>query len=360
MTDQDHDGSHIKGLLLFNLFHTFWPKLLQHRGFLSAFVTPLIKVSRVSKRLDLEPRQFFSLLEYIEWNASLAPDQRKCYTMKYYKGLGTSTSSEGREYFRNLSKHIVDFHWHDDRDSDAFDMIFSKARAADREAWLVNECAPDAYLDTSAGAVSYRDFVNQELIPFSHADNARSLPCVVNDLKISQRKVLFACRKRKLTSEVKLAQLAGYCSEHTAYHHGEASLHSTIIHMPQDFVGSTNLPLLAPSGQLGTRFQGGKDAASPRCIFTQLQEHTRLIFPDEDDALLDGAVYYVPIIPMLLVNGAEGIGTGRSSSIPCHHPIHVIDNLLKLLENEEAGLELADVPLPPLSPWTKGFRGAIL
>ncbi|KAI9912934.1 hypothetical protein PsorP6_005592 [Peronosclerospora sorghi] len=367
MTDQDHDGSHIKGLL-FNLFHTFWPALLQQRGFLSAFVTPLIKVSPVSKRLDIESREFFSLPEYLEWNASLAPDKRKCYTMKYYKGLGTSTSAEGREYFRNLAKHIVDFHWHDDRDGDALDMIFSKARAADRKAWLVNEYAPDAYLDTSAGAVSYRDFVNQELIQFSHADNARSLPCVVDGLKISQRKVLFACLKRKLTSEVKVAQLAGYCSEHTAYHHGEASLHSTIIHMAQDFVGSNNLPLLAPSGQFGTRFQGGKDAASPRYIFTQLQPHTRLIFPEEDDALLEYAqddgvpvepVYYVPIIPMLLVNGAEGIGTGWSSSIPCHHPIHVIDNLLTLLEAEEAGLELADVPLPPLNPWAKGFRGAI-
>ncbi|GMF09171.1 unnamed protein product [Phytophthora lilii] len=371
MTDQDHDGSHIKGLL-FNLFHTFWPELLKEGGFISEFITPIIKVSPTSKRVGtdrgLETRRFFSLPEYFEWKAALDPADLKYYTIKYYKGLGTSTSAEGREYFSDLDSHLVDFHWSGDSDGDALDMVFSKARAADRKAWLLNEYSPDSFLDTSSGDVTYHDFVNRELIQFSHADNARSLPSVVDGLKISQRKVLFACLKRKLTSEVKVAQLAGYCSEHTAYHHGEASLHSTIVNMAQDFVGSNNLPLLYPSGQFGTRLQGGKDAASPRYIFTLLQKHTRLVFPEEDDALLryaddDGfpvePVYYVPIIPMLLVNGAEGIGTGWSSSIPCHHPVLVIDNLLKLLDAEEAGDDLSKVELAPMTPWAKGFSGDI-
>uniref|UniRef100_M4B4Y5 DNA topoisomerase 2 n=1 Tax=Hyaloperonospora arabidopsidis (strain Emoy2) TaxID=559515 RepID=M4B4Y5_HYAAE len=371
MTDQDHDGSHIKGLL-FNLFHTFWPELLEKGGFISEFITPLLKASPSSKRTgakhDLEARRFFSLPEYFEWKASLDLSKLKYYTIKYYKGLGTSTSSEGREYFSDLDKHLVDFHWSGDGDGDALDMVFNKARAVDRKAWLLNEYSPDAYLDTSSGHVTYRDFVNRELIQFSHADNARSLPSVVDGLKISQRKVLFACMKRKLTSEVKVAQLAGYCSEHTAYHHGEASLHSTIVNMAQDFVGSNNLPLLYPSGQFGTRLQGGKDAASPRYIFTQLQKHTRLIFPEEDDVLLryaddDGfpvePVYYVPILPMLLVNGAEGIGTGWSSSIPRHHPVQVIDNLMKLIDAEEAGEDLSKVELAPMTPWAKGFSGDI-
>ncbi|ETP14983.1 hypothetical protein F441_10096 [Phytophthora nicotianae CJ01A1] len=371
MTDQDHDGSHIKGLL-FNLFHTFWPELLKEGGFISEFITPIIKVSPTSKRVGtergLETRRFFSLPEYFEWKASVDPAELKYYAIKYYKGLGTSTSAEGREYFSDLDNHLVDFHWSGDSDGDALDMVFSKARAADRKAWLLNEYSPDSYLDTSSGDVTYQDFVNRELIQFSHADNQRSLPSVVDGLKISQRKVLFACLKRKLTSEVKVAQLAGYCSEHTAYHHGEASLHSTIVNMAQDFVGSNNLPLLYPSGQFGTRLQGGKDAASPRYIFTLLQKHTRLVFPEEDDALLryaddDGfpvePVYYVPIIPMLLVNGAEGIGTGWSSSIPCHHPVLVIDNLLKLLDAEEAGDDLSTVELAPMTPWAKGFSGGL-
>ncbi|KAF4127971.1 DNA gyrase/topoisomerase IV [Phytophthora infestans] len=371
MTDQDHDGSHIKGLL-FNLFHTFWPELLKEGGFISEFITPIIKVSPTSKRVGtergLETRRFFSLPEYFEWKASIDSADLKHYVIKYYKGLGTSTSAEGREYFSDLDNHLVDFHWSGDSDGDALDMVFSKARAADRKAWLLNEYSPASYLDTSSGSVTYQDFVNRELIQFSHADNQRSLPSVVDGLKISQRKVLFACMKRKLTSEVKVAQLAGYCSEHTAYHHGEASLHSTIVNMAQDFVGSNNLPLLFPSGQFGTRLQGGKDAASPRYIFTLLQKHTRLVFPEEDDALLryaddDGfpvePVFYVPIIPMLLVNGAEGIGTGWSSSIPCHHPVLVIDKLLKLLDAEEAGDDLSIVELSLMTPWAKGFSGDI-
>uniref|UniRef100_K3WUW3 DNA topoisomerase 2 n=1 Tax=Globisporangium ultimum (strain ATCC 200006 / CBS 805.95 / DAOM BR144) TaxID=431595 RepID=K3WUW3_GLOUD len=369
MTDQDHDGSHIKGLL-FNLFHTFWPELLESGAFMSEFITPIIKVTpiRKGKGKDKGVLSFFSLPEYFEWKSTQSQDDLKQYSIKYYKGLGTSTSAEGREYFQDLDNHIVDFQWTGDQDGDALDMVFSKSRAGDRKEWLLNEYAPESFLDTSSGSVSYRDFVNKELIQFSHADNARSLPSVVDGLKVSQRKVLFACLKRKLTKEVKVAQLAGYCSEHTAYHHGEASLHSTIVNMAQDYVGANNLPLLYPSGQFGTRLQGGKDAASPRYIFTLLQKYTRMLFPEEDDALLkyvndDGfpvePVHYVPILPMLLVNGAEGIGTGWSTSIPCFHPIHVIDNLLHLLEAGDAGEDPDAVKLETMTPWAKGFRGEI-
>lgn len=76
-------------------------------------------------------------------------------------------------------------------------------------------------------------------------------------------------------------------AEQTAYHHGEASLHGTIIKMAQRFIGANNLPLLVASGQFGTRLQGGEDAASPRYIFTQLSSFTRLLLPESDDALLE-------------------------------------------------------------------------
>jgi DNA topoisomerase II len=359
MTDQDHDGSHIKGLL-FNLFHSFWPELLQADGFLSEFITPIIKVTpKKGKKSDV--LAFYSIPQYVDWKNSLAEDELKHFTIKYYKGLGTSTRAEGREYFRDLGRHLVDFQWDGEADGDALEMVFSKTRAGDRKEWLLNEYSPQSFLDTSDGAVSYRDFVNKELIQFSHADNVRSLPSVVDGLKVSQRKVLFACLKRKLTKEVKVAQLAGYCSEHTAYHHGEASLHSTIVNMAQDYVGANNLPLLYPSGQFGTRLQGGKDAASPRYIFTLLQKHTRMLFPEDDDALLsyvddDGYAvephHYVPILPMLLINGSEGIGTGWSTQIPTYHPVEVIDNLLRLLDSHAE-------PLEPMLPWVKGFRGEI-
>ncbi|RQM31206.1 hypothetical protein B5M09_010092, partial [Aphanomyces astaci] len=357
MTDQDHDGSHIKGLLL-NLFHSFWPALLE-ANYVSAFLTPLLKVhpSVASKKPALP---FFSMPEYDQWKAD-HPSVK--HSVKYYKGLGTSTSKEGQEYFDALNDHRVEYTSTSPADGDALAMVFSKDRVADRKQWL-RQSNPLDFVFERVASMSLGQFVHAELIQYSHADNIRSIPNVIDGLKPSQRKVLFACFRRHLVKEMKVAQLAGYCAEHTAYHHGEASLLSTIVNMAQDFVGSNNVPLLVPSGQFGTRLQGGKDAASARYIFTHLQPYTRLIFPAADETLLeyvhdDGVpvepVYFVPILPMLLVNGADGIGTGWSTSVPSHHPIQVIDWLLARLmqpsDKWRGGNEL--------EPWVKGFQGRV-
>ena len=169
-----------------------------------------------------------------------------------------------------------------------------------------------------------------------------------------------ACGSARVRAPHPRVARCSYCAEHTGYHHGEQSLYGTIVNMAQDFVGSNNLPLLEPVGQFGTRLQGGKDAASPRYIFTRLQPHARLLFPEADDETLaraedDGQlvepVTYVPVIPTALVNGAEGIGTGWSTSVPMHHPVEVADQLLSRLQR--------GAPFAPLTPWVRGFRGAI-
>jgi DNA topoisomerase-2 len=119
---------------------------------------------------------------------------------------------------------------------------------------------------------------------------------------------------------IKVAQLVGYIGEHAAYHHGEVSLAQTIVNLAQNFVGSNNLSLLNPSGQYGTREQGGKNHASPRYIFTEPTPISRIIFNPADDALLKQQTddntpiepeWYIPIVPLVLINGAEGIGTGK-------------------------------------------------
>jgi DNA topoisomerase-2 len=128
--------------------------------------------------------------------------------------------------------------------------------------------------------------------------------------------------------------------------------------MAQDFVGSNNLNLLVPSGQFGTRLTGGDDAASPRYIFTNLSPATRYIFPEDDDVLLDyleddgQAIeprFYCPIIPLLLVNGSQGIGTGWSTSIPPHDPLSVLDYVRAKLEKR--------LELPSIEPYSRGFKG---
>lgn len=87
---------------------------------------------------------------------------------------------------------------------------------------------------------------------------------MMDGLKTSQRKILYSALKRNLKSEIRVAQFAGYVSEHSGYHHGEASLNDAIVGMAQDFVGSNNIPWFVPQGQFGTRLAGGKDSASPR------------------------------------------------------------------------------------------------
>jgi DNA topoisomerase-2 len=181
--------------------------------------------------------------------------------------LGTSTPAEAREWFKDL--HEIKYEW-DDNTDESINLAFNKKQADDRKKWL-SKYDPTKMLIAEDGKAPYTSFVNNELIHFSNADNIRSLPHLIDGLKPSQRKILYSCFKRNLKEEIRVAQLAGYVSEHAAYHHGEASLMSTIIGMAQNFVGSNNINLLRPVGQFGSRLLGGKDSASPRYIHTYLE-----------------------------------------------------------------------------------------
>lgn len=174
-------------------------------------------------------KSFYTIPEYTTWKE--ANNDGKGYKIKYYKGLGTSTSAEAKEYFSHLDTHQIEF-LHDETAGDMIEMAFSKKRVEDRKLWLLS-LEPGVHIDykQDSGGVTYNQFINQELILFSHADNERSIPHFMDGMKPSQRKVLFACFKRNLKNEIKVAQLAGYISEHSAYHHGEASLTQTIIGM---------------------------------------------------------------------------------------------------------------------------------
>lgn len=348
MTDQDHDGSHIKGLII-NFLHHYWPSLLKVPNFLQVFITPIVKCTRGSTC-----HTFYTTPEYEQWCAANDP---KRWKIKYYKGLGTSSAKEAKEYFSNLQKNRL--HFEVMADGSLIDMCFRKTRVSDRKEWI-NSYVPGTHMDFSQQEMTYKDFVDKEYIVMAVQSNLRGIPHVMDGLKPSQRKILFACLKRKLHSEIKVAQLAGYTSEHAAYHHGEASLNSTIVGMAQNYVGSNNINLLTPNGQFGTRLLGGKDAASPRYIFTQLAAATELIFRQEDAPLYqyledDGQsiepAYYMPILPMILVNGANGIGTGWSTTIPSYNPKDIIENIKRMLAGG-APIEMM--------PWFKGFDGSVV
>ena len=351
MTDQDMDGSHIKGLCI-NLFHSEWASLIHIPGFISFMNTPILRAKKGAQTLV-----FYNQGEYDTWKNGFGEAGPQGWTIKYFKGLGTSTSAEFKVYFQD--KKIVDFVHNGKTSDDSIDKIFNKKRADDRKLWLENYDKA-AYLDTSHKNVKYEDFMNRELIHFSTYDCARSIPNMVDGLKISLRKILYSAFKRKLTSEIKVAQFSGYVSEHSAYHHGEASLNGAIVNMAQTFVGSNNINLLEPNGQFGTRLHGD-DSASERYIFTQLNPLTRAMFPELDDAVLsylddDGTIvepeYYVPIIPFALVNGISGIGTGFSCSIPAYNPATIVGylkNKLRSIGNDSV----------QFVPYYEGFKGSI-
>jgi DNA topoisomerase-2 len=431
LTDQDEDGSHIKGLLI-NLFQCYWPELLKIDGFIQTMSTPLIKAFKKTDTKKKNGISFYNVTEYEKWANELEGNVSK-WNIKYYKGLGTSDDKEAREIFSDFEKRIVSFIWetaHEnlevvtasktkkggsnsntnsensesgdgdgpitvvaevEEDSEkskteravnkkektkrinrslldpeifnspsfnAVTLAFDDGREDDRKGWL-KHFDKNLVLEYDDQNVTYSDFFNKEFIHFSHEDNIRSIPSLIDGLKPSQRKILFACFKKNQTSEIKVAQLSAYVSEHTAYKHGEMSLNEAIIGMAQIYPGSNNICLLHPSGNHGHRNLGGKDHASPRYIFTNIEPLTFNIFRKEDESILDfitdeGEVVepkcYYPVTCMALINGSVGVGTGYSSTIPQYNPKDVNNNLFRRMDGK---------PMLDMIPWFNGFNGLI-
>lgn len=361
MTDQDTDGSHIKGLLI-NLFQCQFPSLLRIPGFLQEFITPIVKVWKTSKHAVDEKKKisFFTMPEYESWKEQPGHSGR-LWAHKYYKGLGTNDALEARDYFENIDKHLIKFAPLTTTDNQLIDLVFSKKKADERKLWLENY-VPGTYLDmANLDVINYDDFVNKELILFSLYDNQRSIPSVIDGLKPGQRKIIYTCLlKREGTKAEKVSEIQGRVSSLTAYAHGPAALEETIVAMAQNFCGSNNINLLMPNGNFGSRLAGGSDHASSRYIYTQIAPITKHLYHAADEPLLkynedDGKTIepcqYVPVIPMLLVNGADGIGTGWSTSIPSYNPTEIIENLRRRMK----GSSKAD--MVPMHPWFRGWTG---
>lgn len=353
LADADVDGIHIRGLLM-NYFLTLFPSLVINNDFIFSMLTPIVRVSHGAKLTN-----FYSIPDYEKWLSSQPVGAKS--TSKYLKGLGSSTTKEAIEYFSDMKViHYV----HTETSTAALDLAFDKSQATERKAWL------KAY-DRSNGLnykdldVTYEDFVHKELITFSTADLERSIPSICDGLKVSQRKVMFGCLKRNITEEIKISSLGGIIAQLACYNHGDVSLTGTIVGMCQDFVGSNNINLLQPIGQLGTRIFGGDDAASPRYICTKLFDITKKIFRPEDNAILtyrqdDGESiepdFYITTLPMCLVNGSVGIATGFSTSIPCYNPLDIMQLIRLKLRSGVAEYSFA---CSTTQPWYRGYEGAI-
>jgi DNA topoisomerase II len=344
MTDADHDGIHIASLIL-NLFHFLFPSLLKRENpYIVSMQTPIVKI--LNKNLLFYREEHYQ--KYLQEN------EGNKLKIKYYKGLGTNSDKEIKDTF---GKYVIKFNCDDDIETN-MNLVFNNKQSDDRKKWMTNYVRE--YPPENIGQMSISDYLNKEQIKFSLNDCGRSLPNVYDGMKESHRKILYGIFLKNCKDSIKVAQLAGFVAEKTNYHHGEQNLFDTITKLAQDYVGSNNIPYLEKDGQFGTRLMGGKDAANARYIFTKLSKITRILFPKQDDVLLNYVYdegekvepkYYLPIIPTILVNGCKaGIGTGWSTSIPCYNPSSIIEYIINYLNEDE---------LPNLHPYYKGFNGSI-
>ena len=367
MTDADVDGCHIEGLLI-NFFHYLFPTLLRReQPFLVSMKTPIVRV--FNPRGDI---LFYDEKRFQKWFS----EQTKKVKTKYYKGLGTTRAEDVSDTF---GLKMVEYVKDNDIDTN-MSKVFNRKEADTRKEWLsdYSEENNNFSLDDQGEILQMElsSFINGELIKFSIADCGRSIPNFIDGLKESQRKILYAVKKRNLKysgQSLKVAQLAGYTAEHSNYHHGEQNLCDTIVGLANEFPGTNNIPLLYRDGMFGTRLEGGADSASPRYIYTKMEYLTEYIFREEDEPLLkqvndDGDFvqpeFYIPILPMILINGCNaGIGTGWSCNIPCFNPIEIIDGIKDWLNNnteEDTGEQKENIcVLPNLIPWYRGFKGTI-
>jgi DNA topoisomerase II len=364
LTDADVDGSHIKGLII-NFFHAKWPSLLE-LNYIETIRTPILIATKGKKTLE-----FFNEQDYEKQK-----DNLNGYAIKYYKGLGTSKKEDAIDIFKRKRELEIQYYRKDqlcdasillafDKDKNASKTSTNESNVSNsllkcsdqRKEWLRN-CNKNDYINVNEGKVSFQDFINKELKWFSMYDNQRSIPSLCDGLKPGMRKILYYTLKNNITKDIKVAQLSGYISAEMSYHHGEVSLQETIIGMAQNYTGTNNINLLYPSGNFGSLFVKG-DAASPRYIFTRLSEITKKIYNPDDLPILDylqddgnqiEPMYFLPIIPMILVNGAEGIGTGFSTNIPMYNPSDIITNIKRILNNEKPY---------KLTPWYNKFNGII-
>lgn len=368
--DADVDGFHIQGLLL-NYFFREFPQLID-RGFVTSWSTPAVRINTPSN-----PMTFYSHKKFLEYSKKIDMEKCKKY-IKYYKGLGTHDPQKAGEIFNNPKTRVF---VPGEIGEQIMDLAFHKKFTDKRKEWMMKysdapifELQDDGSfkekdLEFIEGNVSLDDFVNHCLILFSLEDTSRSIPSMFDGLKTSQRKILYTMFKTKVTEDIKVVQLAGRVLEHACYHHGEASLHEAVVKLAQGFVGSNNIPLLVNSGQFGSRNGGGKDHASARYIFTRLEKIARKIFREEDEDVLDytedeGSTFepknYAPVIPMLLVNGGDGIGTGFATSIPSYNPMDLVKWIRVWIENTESisfddDVVVEDEGYPRLVPWWRNF-----
>ena len=341
MTDQDSDGYHIRMLLL-SMFAEYWPELLA-KGFIWIFETPIVRAKKGAETLNFYDQS--NVQEHVNNNAG--------WKYKYYKGLGTSTAADAKEYYQ----HRNELMWKVSGDISLIKKCMGKSKEADTyRKWISSgEKACDR---EDRGNVEF--IVKQQFGNFAFAQNSRKIPHVVDGLLPSNRKVLlYALHNFKTGDNDNIVdRFANRAADKMKYHHGSSNLIGVIVNMASDHVGGIALPYFVKGGQFGSRHDN--EHAAGRYLKTGLLDHVKLLYPpvdlqffpqQMDEGELIEPKFMVPIIPMLLVNGHRGgLGVGWLSEIPPMMLKQVIRMVKRRLNNQ------SDLN-PPI--YYNGFTGVV-
>ncbi|HSA76100.1 MAG TPA: DNA gyrase subunit A [Nitrosarchaeum sp.] len=361
LTDQDEDGFHIRGLLS-NFFFKEYRDIWENR--IINFYTENTPIILAYYKKCIQP--FFSNLSYKIWL-----EEGIKHTMEYHKGLGTWSRKDAKYLAEN--RKTANFVLEGD-ENEYMNMAFGKGKSGKRKEWITNGMNKDedgSVIDVQDitevkevkidGDVSFSEFINTQLLQFGLLSLSRAIPSLIDGFKEGQRKIYYAFVKENITRPITVEAASGSVTKIAGYHHGAASLQGGIAKMGRDFVGVNNVPVILTKGQCGSRLGGGKDLAQPRYMHACLNSFSKTIFhPDDNDILEyvkdDGKYvepkYYLPVVPMVLINGAKGVAVGFSTEIPPHNPTEVCDWIVRWLDDEE--------DLPDLNPWWRGFKGEVI
>lgn len=212
-------------------------------------------------------------------------------------------------------------------------------------------------LNLKDSQVNLKTFYANEYSQYALYDSIRSIGSYIDGQKITARKTLYTVGQKNITQPVKVIRLQSTVSEYTSYIHGENSIGGVIINLAQNFAGANNIALLKPEGSFGTRTIPA--AAATRYIFSCKHPIYDSIFYDSDLDILEHQTFenepiepkfLVPIIPLLLVNGSEGMGTGFAQKILPRNPLDIIKSIEKYLKTKKVTVG---------SPWFNGYTGTV-
>ena len=361
LKDADSDGANILGLV-YNLFDVLFQELLQEKSFFCEFITPMIKVyvkkslyENIEKTIKINGTivehsneiiiPFYNNISYETFMKSISlPKNTK---VEFIKGLAGHQQYEIKEYFKYYEDNLIAINY-DNNALDTLNKAFSKKNnmAQLRRDWMNTLPKEGACLERVARKpINITDFMNTDHLQYMYDSAARVLPSSIDGLKTVQRKIIFGLRKQSNCYEFrKVFQLAGVVANVANYHHGDQSLNGAIIKMTQDYPGSNNIPLLDGKGFFGSRLELGDDSGQPRYIDVKLSKINEIIFPKIDDDLLEYKTednmlveprYYIPIVPLLLINGCVALATGYSCRIVKHSALKIIEKIINRLNKEK-------------------------